>query len=100
MTLVEVLEDIGIPYVYGRYKERQKPPYINYLGAGQNVMPADDTFIWTKNNYMVEYYFTKKDETKETAIEQALLSGGFRYSKSEDTYIESEDLFVIYYEVD
>ena len=49
---------------------------------------------------MVEYYFTKKDETKETAIEQALLSGGFRYSKSEDTYIESEDLFVIYYEVD
>lgn len=99
MSLETALSGIGVPLAYGRFKSEQKPPFMIWLGAGQDVMPADDTFIWDKNNYRLEYYFTKKDETKETAIEQALLSGGFRYSKSEDTYIESEDLFVIYYEV-
>lgn len=100
MSIKDVLESIGIPVAYGRFKTEKKPPFLVYLGSGEDVMPADDTFIWKKYNYRVEYYYTKKDETKEAAIETALLNGGFHYSKSEDIYIESEDVFEIYYQVD
>lgn len=99
-SLKTVLEAIGIPVAYGRFKEKKKPPYLLWLGAGQDVMPADDTFVWTQNAFSVEYYFTKKDENMESTIEETLLDGGFRYQKSEDSYIESEDIFVIYYSVE
>lgn len=94
------LETIGIPVAYGRFKSEKKPPYIFWLGAGQEVLPADDTIIWKQNAYSVEYYYTKKDENMESVIEEALLEGGFIYEKSEDSYIESEDIFVIYYSVE
>ena len=33
----------------------------------------------------------------EDKIEEALLAGGYQYDKSDDTFIDSEGLFVIYY---
>ena len=47
----------------------------------------------------IEYYFTQKNEANETAIEDALLENGFLYEKSEDVYIEDENVFVIYYNI-
>jgi len=55
--------------------------------------------VYKANKYRVEYYFKTKNEEKEETIEKLLLDGGFLYEKSEDVYIESEDLYVIYYEV-
>jgi hypothetical protein len=68
-----------------------------YIGNGQNTFQADDTHYWKQNSYQVEYYFTTKNESNEEAIESALLENGFLYEKSEDIYIEDEDVFVIYY---
>ena len=47
----------------------------------------------------MEYYFTKKDEVAEDALEEALLAGGFLYEKSADVFDESESVWVIYYSV-
>ena len=60
-------------------------------------MDADNTHYWKENKYQVEYYFTTKNESNEAVIENALLDNGYLYDKSEDVYIESEDVFVIYY---
>ena len=68
-----------------------------YIGNGQNVMEADNTHYWRRNQYQVEYYFTTKNEQNEEAIETALLNSGFLYDKSEDIYIEDQNVFVIYY---
>lgn len=62
-------------------------------------MDADNTHYWRDNRYQVEYYFTEKNEANETAIEDALLENGYNYTKSEDTYIEAEGVFVIYYQI-
>ena len=43
------------------------------------------------------YYFKEKNEANEKAIEDILLADGYNYEKSDDVYIESEGLFVIYY---
>ena len=98
MSIVETLQSTGLPCVYSHFKKKGvTPPYIIYIGNGQLNLDADNTHYWRENTYQVEYYFTEKDESKETEIEDALLDNGFIYEKSEDVFIEDENVFVIYY---
>ena len=97
MSIYQVLQSTGLPCAYSHFKTKQSPPYIVYIGSGQDVFEADNTHYYKRNSYQVEYYFTTKNESNEEAIETALLDNGFLYDKSEDTYIEDEGVFVIYY---
>ena len=97
MTIYQTLQSTGLPCAYSHFKTDQIPPYIVYIGNGQDVLNADNTHYWRRNTYQVEYYFTTKNESSEAAIEDALLGNGFIYEKSEDVYIEDQDVFVIYY---
>lgn len=97
MSLYSTLQSTGLPCAYSHFKTGQKPPYIVYIGNGQDVFEADNTHYWRRNTYQVEYYFTTKNESSEAAIEDALLGSGYLYDKSEDIYIEDQGVFVIYY---
>ena len=97
MSIYQVLQSTGLPCAYSHFKKKQSPPYIVYIGNGQDVFEADNTHYWKQNTYQVEYYFTTKNESNEEAIETALLDNGFLYDKSEDVFIEEEGVFVIYY---
>lgn len=101
MSIFETLQSTGLPCRYSHFKQGEvvPPRYIVYLGSGQASLAADDTKVWTRNEYQVEYYFTSKDESAEAAIEAALLASDYMYEKSGDVYIESEGVFVIYYQV-
>lgn len=95
----ETLTSIGLPCAYSHFRQPVQPPFIVYLGNGQTTFGADNTWVYTNNQYQIEYYFTEKNEANEKAIEEALLRDGFNYDKSEDSFIEDEGLFVIYYYV-
>lgn len=97
--IFDSLKETGLPCAYSHFKTAQEPPYIVYLGSGQTTMKADDTIIWSDNRYQVEYYFDTKNEANEKSIENALLDAGYIYEKSEDTYIEDQGVFVIYYTI-
>lgn len=97
MTIYQTLQSTGLPCAYSHFKTGQKPPYIVYIGNGQDVFEADNTHYFRRNTYQVEYYFTTKNESSEAAIEDALLGSGYLYDKSEDIYIEDQGVFVIYY---
>ena len=97
MTIYQTLQSTHLPCAYSHFKTPQEPPYIVYIGNGQDVLNADNTHYWRRNTYQVEYYFTTKNESNEAAIEDALLENGFIYEKSEDIYIEDQGVFVIYY---
>lgn len=99
MSIYQTLQSTGIPCAYSHFKTNQTPPYIVYIGNGQDTFGADNTHYWRQNNYQIEYYFTTKNEQNEASIENALLEAGYLYDKSEDVYIEAEDVFVIYYYV-
>lgn len=99
MSIFEVLQSTGLPCAYSHFEKAQKPPYILYVGDGQSVLSADNTYYWRQNTYQIEYYYKIKDEAAETAIEDALLSAGYQYDKSGDSYIKDEDVFVIFYNV-
>lgn len=97
--IFETLQKTGLPCAYSHFKKPQEPPYIAYIGSGQNQMRADDTRYWHENTYQVEYYFTQKNEANEEAIEAALIADGYLFEKSEDVYSEEDDVFLIYYYV-
>ena len=99
MTIYQVLQSTGLPCAYSHFKKAVEPPYLVYIGGGQDVLEADNTHYWRNNLYQIEYYFTDKNETNEAAIEKVLLENGLLYDKSEDVFIEDEGVFVIYYTV-
>lgn len=99
MSIYSVLQSTRLPCAYSHFKTAQSPPYIVYIGSGQDTLEADNTVYSKSNRYQVEYYFTAKNETNEEAIESALTDNGFLYSKSEDVYLDNEQVFVIYYYV-
>lgn len=95
--IYDVLISTGLPCSYSHFQKKIEPPYLVYIGSGQNTFGADNTWYHRENTYQVEYYFTTKNEANETAIENALLSNGYNYEKSEDIFLEDEGLFLIYY---
>ena len=97
MSIYQTLQSTGLPCAYSHFKTNQTPPYIVYIGNGQDNLDADNTHYWRNNRYQVEYYFTIKNEQNEASIEDALLAAGYLYEKSEDVFISDQDVFVIYY---
>jgi len=106
MTLFQILTDphdgVNMPVAYSHFRGEEvpkKPPYMVYIGQGQDNAEADNTYYYSQNRYQIEYYFIEKNEEAEARIEQILLDNGFLYEKSEDVYIESENVSVIYYTI-
>lgn len=97
MSIVETLQATGLPCAFSHFKEKTEPPFLVYLQSGQDQFSADDTRYHYRNTYQVEYYFKTKSQGAEAAIEEALLAGGFRFTRSEDIYLDEEGIFVIYY---
>lgn len=95
----DLLKTLEIPVAYGTFEAPQKPPFIAFIGSGQSVFTADNTFYHKENNYQIEYYFKEKNEELEERIEALLLSDGKLYDKSEDIYIQEDDIWVIYYQI-
>ncbi len=98
-AIYSALQATHLPCAYSHFKTDQTPPYIVYIGSGQNIFRADDTHYWSENTYQVEYYYTEKDESAEADIEDTLLDNGFNFEKSEDIFLEDQNVFVIYYYV-
>lgn len=95
--IYDVLQSTGLPCSYSHFQQKIAPPYLVYIGNGQDTFGADNTWYHRENTYQVEYYFATKNEANETAIENALLENGYNYEKSEDIFLEDEGLFLIYY---
>jgi hypothetical protein len=99
-TFFEVLQETGLPVAYSHFDKPQKPPFMVYMANGQDQFRADNEPYLVANTYRAEYYFRTKNETEEAAIEKTLTDNGYLYEKSEDIYIDSEKMFVVYYYVE
>lgn len=97
--LVTALESTGLPVRYSHFTKKQPAPYIVWYGNGQVIFDADNTVYHKQNEYMIQFWYEEKDPNMEEAIESALIAAGFRYTKSEDIWNESEGVFGIYYYV-
>lgn len=98
MTAFELLQTLELPIVYGRHTKKVETPYLLLTGAGQDHFEADTTYYITRDRWSLEYYFSKKDPELENRIETLLLDNGYRYEKSEDLYLDDQEVFFIYYD--
>ncbi|MDY2986133.1 MAG: hypothetical protein SOR77_00725 [Peptoniphilus sp.] len=87
----------GMKVAYMKFDKPPKTPYLIYYGSGSNNFKADNKVFNSENTYIVEYYNNRKDEKEELKIEKIFDDNEILWEKSEDIYIEKEDLFLIRY---
>ena len=98
MKLSEVytrLETLNKPLAYLAFKSAQSPPYIVYRESGARLHGSDDKNYIKDMAVVIELYAAKKDAATEESIE-ALFSD-VELSKSEDIWIEGEQIVMVTY---
>lgn len=103
MTFEQVaamIDEVGIPAAYYQFPETgQKPPFICFFFSGSNDFIADDCNYKKIERLNIELYTTKKDFALEERVETVLYEHGMVWSR-EETYIDSEKLYEVIYELD
>lgn len=104
MTYKEVntmISGVGIPYAYNQFDNDtpQEPPFICFLYDHGDDLIADNTNYQLIRMLSVELYTDTKDFELEQTVEDVLNANGLVYSKQE-TYLESERMYMITFEVD
>lgn len=97
--LSSLLKSTGLPIAYNHFKSPPALPYIVYLFSHSNNFAGDNKVHAKINNYQVELYSDKKDLASEQLIEDLFDNNEIFYDKSE-TYIESEGLYQVMYEIE
>lgn len=97
----DVIKTLNIPYAYYQFPEgtAQPCPFICFYYPERTDVFADDKNYKEKTQLVVELYTDTKDFATETAVETALSSAGFSYSKFE-AHIDSENMWQITYEME
>ena len=96
--LLEVLQEIGIPFAYDHFAEGESPdpPFICYLIPASDNFSADGRGYFKANEVHIELYTDKKDIDKEALVKAVLDSHGIFYDRTE-VWIESERLYEVLY---
>lgn len=98
VTLNALLKTIGLPVAYHHFTSPPTPPYIVYLFSYSSNFGADNKVHSQADNYQVELYTTIKDPASEKLIEDLFDENDIYWEKTE-TYIESEGLYQVLYEI-
>lgn len=93
----KILEEINLPAAYMRFGGVTHPPYLIYYASGADNYMADDSVYYSEYKYTIEYYFTIKSRENEQEIESILNKNEVVWEKSEDIYIDSEEMYLIRY---
>lgn len=104
MTYQEVklmLDEIGLPYAYYQFKEgtAEAPPFVCFFYPEIEDMYADNQNYQRITQLCIELYTKEKDFANEAKIETVLKEHGLTYTK-EETYIDTELLFMQIYTMD
>lgn len=99
--LATLVSGFGFPYAYYQFTEdtAQPPPFVCFFISGSNDMPADNQNYCAIRRLNIELYTDAKDYESEVVIEAALKAAGIVYS-TEETYIDSERLYMVIYQAD
>ncbi len=97
-ALFTLLKSTGLPVAYHHFTSPPTPPYIVYLFSYSSNFGADNRVFSKQSNYQVELYTTEKDPVSEKLIEDLFDEHDIYWEKTE-TYIESEGLYQVLYEI-
>jgi hypothetical protein len=98
VTLFNLLKSTGLPVAYHHFTSPPEPSYIVYLFAYSSNFGADNKVHSQADNYQVELYTKTKDPAAEALIEGLFDDNDIYWEKTE-TFIESEGLYQVLYEI-
>ena len=104
MTYKEIatmIESIGLPYAYYQFPNGtdQACPFICFFLDSSNDFAADNTNYQKIRSLNIELYTDNKDFTLEQTVEDILSGSGLVYYR-EETYLDSERMFMVSYETE
>ena len=96
--LIEIIEEMGIPFAYDHFAEGESPspPFLCYLIPANDNFAADGRAYFKANEVHIELYTDKKDIDIENQVEVVLDLHGIFYDRTE-VWIESESLYEVLY---
>ena len=97
-ALFTLLKTLNMPVAYHHFTSPPSPPYVVYLFAYNTNFGADNKVYSGAKNFQVELYSKAKDLASEKLIEDLLDANEIYWDKSE-TYIDSEGLYQVLYEI-
>ena len=99
--IAKMVKDIGLPYAYYQFPEGTniKPPFICFFYSNSDDLFADDENYQRIEVLNIELYSSDKDFDSEALIENALIDNHLTFYK-EESFIDSEKLFQIAYEME
>lgn len=98
VALFALLKTTGLPVAYHHFTSPPSPPYIVYLFSYNTNFGADNKVYNAAKNYQVELYTKVKETASEKLIEDLFNANDIFWEKTE-TYIDSEGLFRVLYEI-
>ena len=97
-TLFQLLKTTGLPVAYHHFVSPPSPPYVVYLFSYSSNFGADNKVYKVFKNFQVELYTKVKDTASEALIEDLFNVNSIYWEKTE-TYIDSEGLYQVLYEI-
>ena len=99
--IAEMMQEIGLPFAYHHYAEGEspQPPFLLFLSTGENTFGADNLMYFSFKRLNIELYTDVKSPDIERQVEDVLTQRGIYYTKTE-TWIESERLYEVLYEME
>lgn len=102
MTLEKIagaLKTTGYPVRFLEFNKQTAPPFVVYVTPNRENIAADGKTAVRVQHVHVELYTVSKDPAAEAKVEAVLEGFHTGYSMSEEK-IDSEGLYVCYYEFD
>ena len=96
--IINMLEEIGIPFAYSHFAEGEspEPPFVCYLLPRSDNFSADGAVYHKLSVVHFEVYTDRKDRVLENRVEDVLDKNNIFYNKSE-VWINSEKLYEVIY---
>ena len=96
--IINMLEEIGIPFAYSHFAEGEspEPPFMCYLLPTSDNFSADGRVYHKLSSVHFEVYTDKKDRALENRVEDVFDKNNIFYNKSE-VWINSEKLYEVIY---
>lgn len=98
--LKSILDASGIPFAYREWKKGHALPFGVFYFEQDNPFAADGVVYTKTTRYALELYTAEKDPNAEKGLESALTAAGIFYSKTDETYIDDEQMFYVIYEIE
>lgn len=97
--IIDILTSIGIPVAYNHFVSRQEPPYLVYYVENSDNFCADNKVMSENLTVMIELYTKTKNLQLEKQLKDLLTDNEFPYELIGESFIESDNVYQIMYEI-